>query len=346
MAHPKLLDDVAEKEAKTLEAKLAATSRVNAIEARVQDAIERAARTQRGHVQAEREQHAANERAIKEAEAKARKAVCDAEQRRRSAQLAAQLAEEQASRALVEMRIAEEALEALTPCVEKVIEFVDRGASQSACMSEKVKDAVSRDTDLRRNEFQKHLTEFHADVSQRHEQLERESQDQISQAKERAESRTRFRELCGLTRVRDHMLHEAPHHYGNSSHAQNLMLRTVDEWKLHPGRQWPWCHHEGTLADAAAGNEAQSQLEGDKGNDLLASSMRYHPVCLGIPWMPSAEPAAQPGPGRQVLTEKHVRAPLRPKPLPFGGHVSRFEGFGTFGAVSPQRKGLSLSARG
>lgn len=332
MATQKLMDELSDREAEAAARQTAATARVNEIERRVQDRIEELKRAQRARAQAEHERKIENERRIHDAEMKARQIVIEAEEARRVADRAREDAERQAEQAEISMKAAQRSLEALRPLAQKRIAIAEHGVDAAKKGAQIHVSLVDVEAIRRDKEFEGHAAASKADVEKKQADLQKLALEQVTLAEGRAASRARFRELCGLTQVRDHML-TSPEHYGGSDDAQALMMKTVGEWSKHPGRHWPWTEEPGPAIVSA-----HPHLDAQSGSDLYSSSMRYHPVCLNIPWLGSDDPQAQLGPSRQILTEAHIKTPLRPKKLPFGEHVSKYQGLGSFGANATKRK--------
>lgn len=332
MTTQKLLDELAEKEATATKIKLEATSQVNAIDKRVQDRIEELERAQRARAQAKREREAENERRIRDAEMKAREKVAEAEQARRAADRACEDAEKKAEQAKSSKKVAQRSLEALRPLAQKRIAIAALGAADATKGAEEYVQTVDEEETERHKRFEAHAVASKADVEKKHVDLQKAATDQVTIAEDRAASRARFRELCGLTRVRDHML-SSPEHYGGSDSARALMMSTVEEWSKLPGRQWPWREESGPALVTS-----HPHLEAKPGSDVYSSSMKYHPICLAVPWLGSDDPKAKQGPSRQIVSEEHIKTPLRPQKLPFGNHISSFQGFGTFGADKSKRQ--------
>jgi hypothetical protein len=333
MATQKLLEELAEKEAQATEKELAATARVNEIEKHVQDRIEELASAQRARLQAECAHNAENDRRIRLAEMQARERVAEAEQARRVAARAAEDAERNAEAAQSSLQAAQRSLEALQRVAQRRIAIAEQGAALATRGAQAHMSLANAEAAERLKQFDAHVVALKADAEKKHANLHRAALDQVSLAEDRAASRARFRELCGLTRVRDHML-SSPEHYGSADNSQALMMSTVAEWSKQPGRHWPWKYE----SSGPTVIESHPHLEGKAGSDVFSSSMRYHPVCLGVPWLGADDPKAQTGPSRQILSEEHIKTPLRPQRLPFGESVSKFQGFGSFGTDSSKRQ--------
>jgi len=330
MATQKLLDELAEKEAEATKKRLAATAQVYEIEQRVQDRMKELACAQRARAQAEREREAANDRRIHDAENKARERVAEAEQARCLAKRLAEDAERHADAVRGSQKVAERSLETLRPLAQKRIAIAEHGTAEAMKVAQAHVGTADKEAKERLESFTAQADALQAEAAKKQADLQHAAMEQVSLAEDRAATRARSRELCGLTRARDHML-TSPHDYVSGDTAKSLMTSTVGEWSKHPGRQWPWKQVSGPTA---------MELDCTPGGDVHFSSMRYHPICLGSPWLGSDEPKSQTynGPSRQMGRDEHIKTPLRPTRLPFGEHVSKFQGFGSFGVDSSKRK--------
>lgn len=337
----KLLDELAKKEADATQKHLAVTAQLNETQRRVQDRMEELARARRARTHEERERKAENDRRIRDAEMKSRDRVEEVDQARKRAARACEDAEKRAEAAQSSMKAAQRSLQDLRTLAQKRIASAEKGTALAAEEYQAHVNMTDEEETKRIQDFETTAAALHTEAQKNREDLERAAMDSLERAADRAGSRARFRELVSLSVVRDHMPQR-------EVMAAELMQSVVNEFSQHPGKYWPWDRplkgHE--LRTSSPPIYSQPHLDGKIGSDLFANSMRYHPVCLAMPWFGSDDPKAQSGPSRQMLSEEYIQTPPRPKSTPVGERVgktlpSKWQGFiKPFGADNfdgPQR---------